>query len=132
MIENNLRPGMSESNRTEVVLENGPTVETDASRRFTAEDAAKTMAFGTFQVKLILLSGTVWMTRGFEFVLSNHIGPLLSCYWILPSWKIELLTGVSSACTVFGCIICGMWSDKFGRRMVNNSLNLLLNYKILS
>ncbi|KFM74275.1 hypothetical protein X975_21136, partial [Stegodyphus mimosarum] len=60
MMENNLRPGVSEINRTETVLENGPTGEMGASRRFTAEDAAETMGFGTFQVKLILLSGTVW------------------------------------------------------------------------
>ncbi|GFT74416.1 synaptic vesicle 2-related protein [Nephila pilipes] len=86
------------------------------SEAFTTEEAINRVGFGKFQVKLIILSGFVALAKGFDSVHNNFINSLTTCQWSLVRWNAALMFTLCTVLSAVGCIIYGIWSDKYGRR----------------
>ncbi|GBL76098.1 Synaptic vesicle 2-related protein [Araneus ventricosus] len=101
--------------------ENGASPVLVLTEAFTAEDAINRAGIGKFQVKLTVLCGFVWMAKGFDNVVGMFINSLTTCEWSLLRWHSALMVTITTIFTIFGCIIYGMWSDKYGRRTALSS-----------
>ncbi|XP_055939786.1 synaptic vesicle 2-related protein-like [Argiope bruennichi] len=101
--------------------ENGGSPVLVLSEAFTAEDAINRAGIGKFQVKLTILCGFVWMAKGFDNVVGFFINSLTTCEWKLLRWHSALMVTITTIFTILGCIIFGIWSDKFGRRTALSS-----------
>ncbi|XP_042903280.1 synaptic vesicle 2-related protein-like isoform X2 [Parasteatoda tepidariorum] len=89
---------------------------------FTAEEAINGSGYlGVFQAKLIVFTGFIWMARGVDEVLVSFIGPLLSCDWKLERWQAAVIVTGSQLSSALGCILYGIWSDRYGRRAALSS-----------
>uniref|UniRef100_A0A4W5Q9M1 SV2 related protein b n=1 Tax=Hucho hucho TaxID=62062 RepID=A0A4W5Q9M1_9TELE len=84
---------------------------------FTVEDAVEAIGFGKFQWKLSILTGLSWMADAMEVMILSIISPQLHCEWMLPSWKVAMLTSVVFIGMMFSSTLWGNISDKYGRKV---------------
>uniref|UniRef100_A0AAZ3P0T2 Major facilitator superfamily (MFS) profile domain-containing protein n=1 Tax=Oncorhynchus tshawytscha TaxID=74940 RepID=A0AAZ3P0T2_ONCTS len=84
---------------------------------FTVEDAVEAIGFGKFQWKLSILTGLSWMADAMEMMILSVISPQLHCEWMLPSWKVAMLTSVVFIGMMFSSTLWGNISDKYGRKV---------------
>ncbi|KAM9517129.1 synaptic vesicle 2-related protein-like isoform 1-T1 [Salvelinus alpinus] len=84
---------------------------------FTVEDAVEAIGFGKFQWKLSILTGLSWMADAMEMMILSIISPQLHCEWMLPSWKVAMLTSVVFIGMMFSSTLWGNISDKYGRKV---------------
>ena len=68
---------------------------------FTVDQAVNAMGFGSFQVKLSLITGLSWMADSMEMMILSIISPALKCDWRLPDWKLALITTVRKMINTF-------------------------------
>ncbi|XP_054718173.1 synaptic vesicle 2-related protein-like isoform X2 [Uloborus diversus] len=124
--ENNRRIHSSSIDRNEISAENGQSADLVQNDIFTPEEAINFVGIGHFQVKLTLLSGFVWMARGFEAVVIKYVGNLVACSWNIARWHNALITTVTCLSSMLGCFLYGIWSDKYGRRTALSSSLIFL------
>ncbi|XP_031425904.1 synaptic vesicle 2-related protein isoform X1 [Clupea harengus] len=100
---------------------------------FMVEDAVEAIGFGTFQLKLSILTGLSWMADAMEMMILSILAPQLHCEWRLPSWEVALLTSVVFIGMMISSSLWGNISDKYGRKTgLRMSVLWTLFYSILS
>lgn len=62
---------------------------------YTVEDAVESCGFGWFQVRIFLVCGLFSATDALEMLLLSVLSPELRCEWLLPEYKVALITTVS-------------------------------------
>ena len=67
---------------------------------FTVDQAVNSTGFGSFQVKLSLITGLSWMADSMEMMILSIISPALKCAWNLPDWKQALITTVAQIISI--------------------------------
>ncbi|XP_063050292.1 synaptic vesicle 2-related protein [Engraulis encrasicolus] len=83
---------------------------------YMVEDAVEAIGFGTFQLKLSILTGLSWMADAMEMMILSILAPQLHCEWRLPSWQVALLTSVVFIGMMVSSSLWGNISDKYGRK----------------
>ncbi|KAL2092798.1 hypothetical protein ACEWY4_012596 [Coilia grayii] len=97
------------------------------------EDAVEAIGFGTFQLKLSILTGLSWMADAMEMMILSILAPQLHCEWRLPSWQVALLTSVVFIGMMISSSLWGNISDKYGRKTgLRMSVLWSLFYGVLS
>ncbi|KAA0716727.1 Synaptic vesicle 2-related protein [Triplophysa tibetana] len=76
---------------------------------FMVEDAVEAIGFGTFQLKLSILTGLSWMADAMEMMILSILAPQLHCEWALPTWQVALLTS-GLKMSVFWTLFYGLLS----------------------
>ncbi|XP_075882112.1 synaptic vesicle 2-related protein [Nelusetta ayraudi] len=83
---------------------------------FMVEDAVEAIGFGTFQLKLSILTGLSWMADAMEMMILSILAPQLHCEWKLPSLEVALLTSAVFIGMMISSSLWGNISDKYGRK----------------
>ncbi|KAK7934113.1 hypothetical protein WMY93_005009 [Mugilogobius chulae] len=103
-----------------VVCADGPPVPRDFANptddTFMVEDAVEAIGFGTFQLKLSILTGLSWMADAMEMMILSILAPQLHCEWRLPSLQVALLTSAVFIGMMISSSLWGNISDKYGRK----------------
>ena len=61
---------------------------------FTVEEAVESIGLGWFQLKIYLVCGLFSATDALEMLLLSVLSPELRCEWMLPEWKVAVITTV--------------------------------------
>eukprot|EP00761_Pharyngomonas_kirbyi_P012504 gb/GECH01012531.1/.p1 GENE.gb/GECH01012531.1/~~gb/GECH01012531.1/.p1 ORF type:complete len:525 (+),score=60.83 gb/GECH01012531.1/:1-1575(+) len=88
--------------------EEGPTL--------TFNESVEKAGFGLFQIKLLILCGTVWMADSMEMMLLSLFMPVVKEEWGLEDWEEALVPSVVFASMLVGSSVWGKLSDHIGRR----------------
>ena len=64
-------------------------------QEYTVEDAVESIGFGWFNMRIFLVCGLFSATDALEMLLLSVLSPELRCEWMLPEWKVALITTVS-------------------------------------
>ncbi|XP_056602622.1 synaptic vesicle 2-related protein [Triplophysa dalaica] len=100
---------------------------------FMVEDAVEAIGFGTFQLKLSILTGLSWMADAMEMMILSILAPQLHCEWALPTWQVALLTSGVFIGMMISSSLWGNISDKYGRKTgLKMSVFWTLFYGLLS
>ncbi|XP_056276070.1 synaptic vesicle 2-related protein isoform X2 [Pseudoliparis swirei] len=83
---------------------------------FMVEDAVEAIGFGTFQVKLSILTGLYWMADAMEMMILSILAPQLHCEWRLPGLQVALLTSAVFIGMMVSSCLWGNIADKYGRK----------------
>ncbi|XP_034026161.1 synaptic vesicle 2-related protein [Thalassophryne amazonica] len=83
---------------------------------FMVEDAVEAIGFGTFQLKLSVLTGLSWMADAMEMMILSILAPQLHCEWRLPRIEVALLTSAVFIGMMISSSLWGNISDKYGRK----------------
>eukprot|EP01083_Nonionella_stella_P042745 115410_1 len=89
-----------------------------ALSEYTVDEAISWIGTGSFQMKLILITGILWSTDAMEMMIITVLQPV-----IIEIWDLNELQRGSIAFCVYGGMLCGTYtlgtlSDRFGRRVI--------------
>ncbi|KAF3702052.1 Synaptic vesicle 2-related protein [Channa argus] len=90
---------------------------TKTEETFTVDDALEAIGFGWFQWKISLLTGLSWVGDAMEMMILSILGPQLHCEWMLPSYKVAIITSVVFVGMGVSSPVWGNVSDKYGRKV---------------
>ncbi|XP_029024039.1 synaptic vesicle 2-related protein [Betta splendens] len=90
---------------------------TQSEETFTVDEALEAIGFGWFQWKISLLTGLSWIGDAMEMMILSILGPQLHCEWMLPGYKVALITSVVFIGMGISSPVWGNVSDKFGRKV---------------
>jgi len=92
-------------------------IESSIPSTYTAEQAIEHYGFGTFQIFLLLLCGTVWMVDAMEIILLSFLMPTIKKEWNLSSFQSSAIGSVAFFGMIFGAYFWGFVSDRVGRKV---------------
>ncbi|XP_077459695.1 synaptic vesicle 2-related protein-like isoform X2 [Stigmatopora argus] len=87
-----------------------------ASGTFTLDEGLDALGFGSFQWKLLFVTGFSWVADAMEMMILSILGPQLHCDWRLSGYKVALITSVVFAGMGLSSSLWGNLSDKYGRK----------------
>ncbi|KAK2819139.1 hypothetical protein Q5P01_024700 [Channa striata] len=90
---------------------------TKTEETFTVDEALEAIGFGLFQWKISLLTGLSWIGDAMEMMILSILSPQLHCEWMLPSYKVALITSVVFVGMGVSSPVWGNVSDKYGRKV---------------
>ncbi|XP_061553999.1 LOW QUALITY PROTEIN: synaptic vesicle 2-related protein-like [Phycodurus eques] len=93
-----------------------PAADSTRETSFSLDEALDALGFGSFQWKLLFLTGFSWVADAMEMMILGILGPQLHCEWSLPGYKVALITSVVFAGMCFSSSLWGNLSDKYGRK----------------
>ena len=68
--------------------------------------------------RLLLIVGTAWMIDALDVALLSFMMPLLKTQWSLNETQLGFVGAVTSIGMMIGALLCGKFSDRFGRKRV--------------
>ncbi|XP_057674107.1 synaptic vesicle 2-related protein-like [Corythoichthys intestinalis] len=83
---------------------------------FTLDEGLDALGFGSFQWKLLFVTGFSWVADAMEMMILSILGPQLHCDWRLSGYKVALITSVVFAGMGLSSSLWGNLSDKYGRK----------------
>jgi MFS family permease len=83
---------------------------------FTVDDAVEYLGFGSFQIKLSLLTGLAWMADAMEMMILSILSPALYCEWEITVIQQAMITTCVFRGMMLSSTVWGKVCDRFGRR----------------
>lgn len=95
---------------------------------FTVGQAINSLGFGSFQVKLSLITGLCWMADSMEITILSILSPILHCDWKITKYEQALITTVVFLGMVLSSTFWTNLSDRYGRKRTLTLCGVLLFY----
>ncbi|ETV71250.1 hypothetical protein H257_13390 [Aphanomyces astaci] len=89
----------------------------DESNVLTIHEAIQRVGYGTFQKRLLLVSGLMFMADAVEVMLLSFLQVLVKDEWHLTSTQQAGITAAVFAGELPGALFWGFFADKYGRRL---------------
>jgi len=114
LLEGDVSAGGDDS-RVSFVASEDPMLESDG---YDVGEAIEAIGFGKFQWRLLLITGGLFMSDGLTMMQLSFLAPATGCDFHLNIGEQALITSIVFIGMFIGSYVCGVASDKFGRRKV--------------